>query len=161
MTRYFIYVDIKRCIGCHSCELACKQENGIPVGPKRIEVIEKGPYKKGGRLAIDYIPVMCKHCGDPPCAKICPTNAITKREDGIVLIDPELCIGCKACIERCPFAAISFNHERNIAEKCTLCAHRVEKGLLPACVMHCPADALHFGDVHKVTSYIKTQKALI
>lgn len=104
----------------------------------------------GDRLQVDYIPVTCTHCARPACAEVCPTKAIQKGDDGIVLIEPSLCNGCLACIPACPFGVIRFNENRNIVEKCNLCSRRVEKGLKPACVHHCDAGAILFGEINEV-----------
>jgi Fe-S-cluster-containing dehydrogenase component len=97
------------------------------------------------------------HCGKPLCLDACPEEAITKSADGIVLINPDLCTGCKQCIEACPFGIPQLNPETGIAEKCTLCAHRIDKGLEPACVLACPTNAIGFGDINRL-SELKKEK---
>lgn len=159
MVRYGLLVDHKLCFGCYACEIACKQENDLPVGPRWIRVITVGPKKVNGKLVMDFVPMTCVHCAKPPCAEACPVNAITKRADGIVLIDGELCIGCNACIPACPFRALQVNPETGIAEKCTLCVDRVEKGLKPSCVQHCPAGAICFGEINKITEEARKREA--
>ena len=149
MTQYALLVDEKRCVGCQTCEVACKQENSLPVGPKWMAVISR-IREVDGKLVMSFSVIRCRHCGKPPCIDACPTSAITKRADGIVLVDPELCSGCMACIEACPFGALQFNPQKNVVEKCTLCVHRIEKGLKPACVIHCPAEAIQFGDINEL-----------
>lgn len=135
---------------CHSCEVACKQENDIPQGVWRIRVIEIGPMELNDKLRLIHVAVRCMHCINPPCVDVCPTKAINKEADGIVLINEGMCIGCKKCIEVCPLGAITFNHQKNVMEKCTLCVHRVRKGLLPSCVQVCPTKALTFGEINNI-----------
>ena len=160
MVTYSLLVDSDLCIGCQACEVACKQENNIPVGPKWMRVIQVGPEEKGGKLTMSFVPMRCRHCGKPPCLDACPTGAITKRADGIVMIDPELCIGCKECIEACPFGIPQVNPETDVAEMCTLCRHRIDQGLEPACVLACPTRAISFGDINKLSD-LKREKVVI
>ncbi|MFC1823661.1 4Fe-4S dicluster domain-containing protein [Thermodesulfobacteriota bacterium] len=150
MTQKNIVVDIKYCIGCWACEMACKQENNVPVGIKWINVIKVGPKMVGDRLMMDFIPMRCRHCSKAPCIEACPEDAITKRSDGIVLIDRESCIGCLNCAEVCPFKAIQFNEQTGTVEKCTLCVHRIDTGLEPACVLACPSKCIHFGAINEI-----------
>jgi len=148
MTNYSLLIDADLCIGCQACEVACKQENNIPVGPRWIRALPVGPKEVGGELKMSFIVARCRHCADPPCIPVCPTDAITKRTDGIVLINPELCIGCEACIEACPFGSPQLNPRKGIIEKCTLCVHRIDQGLAPACFLACPTGAIDFGDTN-------------
>jgi Fe-S-cluster-containing dehydrogenase component len=159
--QYCIVVDQNLCIGCHACEVACKQENDLLSGRSWIRVVQVGPRKIGGELRLDFIPIMCKHCGKPPCMDVCPTKAILKRpEDGIVLINSDLCTGCMACIEACPFGVLSFNNDEKIMQKCTLCVHRVKRGLQPSCAQHCLTKAIHFGDINKISKQICEEHVL-
>ena len=158
MTQYALLVDEKRCVGCQTCEVACKQENSLPVGPKWMAVISR-IKEVDGKLVMSFSLIRCRHCANPPCIPACPTNAITTRTDGIVLIHQELCDGCMACIEACPFGAPQFNPEKNTVEMCTLCVHRIEKALKPACVQHCPSEALHFGDINELAQVIRERRA--
>lgn len=151
MVEYSIVARPDLCLGCQACEIACKQEHDILVGPSLIRVIQVGPEEVEGRLRLSFQLVRCMHCDKPDCIEACPENAITKRIDGIVIINDELCTGCPACIEACPFGAPQYNPEKNVVVMCDLCVHRVDKGLKPACVLACPTGALLFGDVNKVT----------
>ena len=159
MTLNRLFIDYELCFGCYACEAACKQENNLPVGPKRIRVITVGPKRVNGRLSMDFIPMTCRHCSNAPCIHACPQEAIRRREDGVVLISSELCIGCQECLSACPFGAPQFNAERDVMEKCNLCLPRLEKGLIPACVQACPAGALYFGEVNEITEKVRKRKA--
>ena len=125
------------CTGCHACEVACKQEHGLGVGPRLVRVVEKVP---------DFIPIYCHHCADAPCGKACPVDAISRNDRGIVLIDNALCIGCKACVPACPFGAMQFDEERDLAAKCDLCVDRLQENIRPACVSVCPTGCIFWGD---------------
>ena len=137
-------VDKDLCYGCHTCEVACKQEHNLPAGIGFIKVSQEGPRRIGRRLQTDYIPVICTHCEKPPCVPACPVHAIQQHPCGAVLIDSNICNSCRKCIEAFPFGAIQFYEEKNIAVKCDLCISRINEGLLPACVHHCPTNALLF-----------------
>ena len=126
MTLNRLFIDYELCFGCYACEAACKQENNLPVGPKWIRVITVGPERVNGRLSMDFIPMTCRHCSNAPCIHACPQEAIRRREDGVVLISSELCIGCQECLSACPFGAPQFNAERDVMEKCNLCLPRLE-----------------------------------
>lgn len=129
------------------------------MGLKWISVKIVGPKKTDGKLVMQFIPMTCLHCGNAPCIESCPERAITKRHDGIVLISPELCIGCLACLQACPFGAPQFNPDREVVEKCNLCVHRLEKGLKPACVQACQAGAIYFGNISEVTERLRYRRA--
>jgi len=147
MTIHEIYIDEQECWGCKTCEVACKQELNAPEGVKLIVVSEDGPKIVGGAPAFTYRINMCQHCNEPPCADACPEEAIAKRSDGIVVMDYDLCSGCRACIEVCPYDAIDFDDDKSIARKCNLCHHRVDRGLIPACADNvCLAHCIHFDD---------------
>jgi len=143
-------IDHDRCIGCHACSVACKSENQVPLGVFRtwVKQVEKG----AGENARRHFGVMrCNQCEHAPCVAICPTAAMHRRPDGIVDFNSALCIGCKGCIQACPYDAIYMDPESNTAAKCNFCAHRVEVGLQPACVAACPTDALVVGDLDDPT----------
>ena len=145
MKRFALRTDDERCWGCKTCEAACKQENRAPDDVKLIRVTEDGPRLEGGRWHFVFRPVRCRHCDDPPCALACPAEAIAKRGDGIVVLDTGACTGCRACLEACPFDAIDFDAALNVARKCNLCHHRVDRGLVPACADNvCLAHCIRF-----------------
>ena len=112
-----------------------------------IFVSEDGPKMLDGRLHFIFQVNVCKHCDCPPCADACPNEAISKRADGIVVMDYDKCSGCRSCIEACPYNAISFDPDKGIAQKCNLCHHRIDKGLIPACADNvCLGHCIYFGD---------------
>ena len=151
--RYGFVIDNRKCIGCHSCTVACKTENRVPLGVNRtwVKYVEKGKFPQARRV---FQVTRCNHCEKPPCVEICPVSAMFQRRDGIVDFNPEQCIGCKACMQACPYDAIYLDPERNITAKCHFCAHRVEVGLQPACVTVCPEQAIIAGDLDDPTSEI-------
>jgi Fe-S-cluster-containing dehydrogenase component/formate-dependent nitrite reductase membrane component NrfD len=144
--RYGFVIDQRKCIGCHACTVACKEENQVPLGVNRtwVKYIEKGTFPDTRR----YFSVMrCNHCDNAPCVTICPTVALYRRPDGIVDFDGDRCIGCKSCMQACPYDALYIDPETQTAAKCHYCAHRVEVGLEPACVIVCPVQAIVPGDL--------------
>jgi Fe-S-cluster-containing dehydrogenase component/formate-dependent nitrite reductase membrane component NrfD len=153
MTRYGFVIDHRKCIGCHACTLACKAENQVPLGVFRtwVKYVEKGVFPNTRRY---FTIERCQHCERAPCVQICPTRTLYKRRDGIVDFDPERCIGCKACMQACPYDALYIDPETHTAAKCHYCAHRTERGLLPACVIVCPTKAIIAGDLEDPTSEI-------
>lgn len=138
------------CMGCHACEVACKQEHGLGVGPRLVRVVEKAP---------DFIPIYCHHCANAPCGEACPVEAITRNEQGIVLIDNELCIGCKACVEACPFGAMQFDEDHDLAVKCDVCIERFQDNGGPACASVCPTGCIFWGDARNLSERL-SRKAL-
>lgn len=147
MAKYTLTIGEEFCWGCKTCEVACKQENQAADGVKLIAVWEDGPKIVDGKLDVTFRVAVCRHCDEPPCADVCPAEALLKRADGIVVLDAEVCTGCGACLEACPYQAIAFDEKEGIARKCNLCHHRVDKGLIPACADNvCPAHCIRFGD---------------
>lgn len=151
--RYGFLVDNQKCIGCHACSTACKSENSVPLGVQRtwVKTVETGKFPDTTR---HFQVTRCNHCENPPCVAICPVSAMYQRQDGIVEFDSDRCIGCKACIHACPYDAIYLDPESNTAAKCHFCAHRVEVGLEPACVIVCPEHAIVAGDMDDPDSEI-------
>jgi Fe-S-cluster-containing dehydrogenase component len=146
LNKYAIIIDEKSCWGCKACEVACKQENNAPEGIKYIDVTEDGPKPIDGKLDMVYRVNFCRHCDHPSCAEACPVAAITRREDGLVILDEEVCTGCGACVEVCLYEAIAFDQQSGKARKCNLCVHRVDQGLIPACADNvCLAHCITFG----------------
>ncbi len=139
-------IDTRRCVGCMDCVVACKTENNVPEGFCRdwITTAVKGKFP---HLKMEIRTERCNHCSNPPCVSCCPTGASHIHDQGgVILVTPEECIGCKACLASCPYDA-RFIHPDGYASKCTFCIHRVEKGELPACVSVCPTHCMHFGDL--------------
>jgi tetrathionate reductase subunit B len=152
--QYGMLIDARRCYGVHACSVACKAEFDVPLGDTRswVEAIEKGTYPHVSR---SFLPRLCNHCSKPNCVSVCPTGATWKREeDGIVVVDPTICIGCKYCVQACPYDMRFINPESGAADKCDFCVHRVAQGLEPACVEACPSRARIFGDLNDPDSEI-------
>lgn len=167
--RWGMLIDTTQCKpGCNDCVTACNRENGLSGGTAAtdsqwIRKIEIKDISSGRELSL---PMMCQHCEYPPCVDVCPTTASFKRADGIVLVDKHRCIGCRYCIMACPYKARSFVHEplhdqnpdvprgKGTVESCTLCVHRVDQGLQPACAEACPNKAILFGDLNDPQSEI-------
>ena len=151
---YGFVIDNRLCIGCHACSTACKAENEVPLGVNRtwVKYVETGVDPDTHR---HFQVTRCNHCANPPCVDICPVTAMFQRADGIVDFDGNLCIGCKACIQACPYDAIYIDPESLTAAKCHYCAHRTEIGLEPACVVVCPEQAIISGDMDDPQSKIR------
>lgn len=173
--RYAMVIDLKRCIGCYGCQIACKAEHATPPGVLYGKVIKRelGTYPNVRRIAL---PMLCMHCANPPCVEVCPTKASFKSPDGIVEIDSDKCVGCRTCMMACPYGARYFvddhrhyfpgmgatpyedqgyrDHPTGVVEKCNFCRERLTAGLLPACVANCPAKARTFGDLDDPDSEI-------
>jgi Fe-S-cluster-containing dehydrogenase component/formate-dependent nitrite reductase membrane component NrfD len=144
-------IDHRACIGCHACTVACKAENDVPVGRFRtwVKYVETGRFPAVRR---HFLVERCNHCTDAPCVTICPVNALIKRPDGIVDVDRDACIGCRACMQACPYDALYLDDDLGAVEKCHFCAHRIDLGLEPACVTVCPVGAIIPGDLHDPSS---------
>jgi len=174
MTRLGMVIDLERCVGCHSCAMACKVENGTPKGTLWGRVLEKeiGTYPSAKRV---FLPVLCNHCKTPACKEVCPSGATVQREDGIVTVDYDKCIGCRYCVMACPYNIRVFmdsvdgyfdqgltpyeqaryqEWQTGTVTKCTFCAHRVDKGQQPRCVETCPCAARTFGDLDDPNSEV-------
>jgi Fe-S-cluster-containing dehydrogenase component/formate-dependent nitrite reductase membrane component NrfD len=153
MPHYGFAIDLRKCIGCHACTIACKAEHEIPIGVNRcwVKTVEKGTFPDTRRF---FFPVLCNQCDEAPCARICPTSALYKRRDGIVDLNGEACIGCRACMVACPYDQLFIDPNTQTAEKCNFCANRVENKLLPACVSVCPTECRIFGDMEDPESEV-------
>ena len=149
---YGMLIDLKKCVGCHACAVACKEAHGTPPGITRSHVKREfeGEYPDA---TMHIVPMLCMHCENPPCVEACPTEGATyKREDGIVVVDKEKCIGCKYCMMACPYGVRSWNAAESVVEKCTLRAHLSKNGELPMCVRTCSAGARFYGDIDDPSS---------
>ncbi|MFH1139684.1 MAG: 4Fe-4S dicluster domain-containing protein [Pseudomonadota bacterium] len=146
MSKYYLFQDVRKCIGCRACEVQCKANKGLERGPKPCQIIEVGPRLIGDLPRAAYTFMPCFHCENPWCAAACPTGAMRKRsEDGIVTVNPDLCVGCKTCISACPWGAPQWNPAAGKVVKCDFCVDRLARGLKPACVTICPSGCLSFG----------------
>lgn len=151
MSNYFLIQDAKKCIGCHSCEIQCKTNKSLPVGPKPCQVMQVGPKAVDNMPRISFVFIPCFHCEKAWCIEACPTGAMQKRKkDGIVFVNQELCVGCKACINACPWGAPQWDPEKKKAVKCDYCMERIDRGLKPACVTVCVTQCLEFGSVDHI-----------
>ena len=173
MTRYGMAIDLSRCIGCNTCAVACKVTNNLPkdvwwnvvhTEGRDFADTSKGTY--GGEMQLSWLPVNCMHCENAVCEEVCPTGATVKRDDGIVTVDEETCIGCKSCMEACPYDVrrlienepeyylelpigdpAAKSHKGGTVEKCDFCAGRIDRGEKPACMELCPGRARYWGDL--------------
>lgn len=173
MTRYGMAIDLSRCIGCNTCAVACKVSNNLPkdvwwnvvhTEGRDFADTSKGAY--GGEMQLSWLPVNCMHCENAVCEEVCPTGATVKRDDGIVTVDEETCIGCKSCMEACPYDVrrlienepeyylelpigdpAAKSHKGGTVEKCDFCAGRIDRGEKPACMELCPGRARYWGDL--------------
>lgn len=146
-------IDNSKCIGCHACSTACKSEHLVPLSVNRtyVKQVEVGVYPEVSR---HFQVTRCNQCEDAPCVPVCPVTAMFKRPDGIVDFDRDVCIGCKACIAACPYDAIHISPDSNSAEKCNFCAHRIDQGMEPACVVVCPEEAIIVGNLNDPESEV-------
>ena len=164
MTNYGFVIDNRTCIGCHACTVACKSEHHVPIGVNRTHVkyIEKGSYPHSTR---EFSVHRCNHCEDSPCTTICPTTALFTRSDGIVDFDDDRCIGCKSCMQACPYDALYIDPNKGTAAKCNYCAHRIENSYEPACVIVCPTESIVSGDLDdpesRISQIVSTQNTTV
>ncbi|MCI8514543.1 MAG: 4Fe-4S dicluster domain-containing protein, partial [Lachnospiraceae bacterium] len=145
------YFDMTRCIGCRACQVACKDKNNLEVGAifRNAKTYETGSFPDVNAFSFS---TSCNHCENPACVTVCPIGAMYKAEDGTVICDQELCDGCQACVEICPYQVPQFIEATGKVNKCDACAYLRAKGENPACVDACPNRALDFGDVAELES---------
>lgn len=156
--QYAFSVNIGKCTGCKACQIACKDKNNLPMGVRwrRVFQYEGGEWiNQDGQMVPSNVYAYsvssaCMHCQNPICTQVCPAGAMTKREDGIVAIDQDRCIGCRYCSWACPYGAPQFNEELGVMTKCNMCADLVDKGERPACVEACPYRAMDFGSIEEI-----------
>ncbi len=153
MTRLGFLLDSDNCIGCHACTVACKSEHDVPLGVNRtwVKYIETGTFPD---VARKFSVMRCNQCEDAPCMKICPTSALYRSDNGVVDFQDDNCIGCKSCMNACPYDALYINPATNTAHKCNMCNHRLEVGLEPSCQIVCPTEAIKIGDLDDPASEI-------
>ncbi len=153
--RYGMLIDLRRCIGCQACTVSCHIENAAPLGNFRTIVSQfEVEDANSGDCATFMLPRLCNHCENPPCVPVCPVQATFQRQDGIVVVDSDRCVGCAYCVNACPYDARFINETTQTADKCTFCAHRLEANLLPACVESCVGGARIIGDMRDPNSEI-------
>jgi len=158
MSIYYLSQDNKRCISCRACQVQCKINKRLGVGPKPSQIVEVGPVEREDSPQANYVFLSCFHCENPWCVAACPNGAMQKRfKDGIVYINHDLCAGCKSCIVACPWGAPQWDEQRGKAVKCDYCKDRIDAGLRPACVTACPTDSLKFDTANK-TENIKRNR---
>jgi len=147
LVRLAMVIDMRRCVGCQACTVACAMENRTPLGSHRTSV---GDFEalSGNKPRKILVPRLCNHCQRPPCVPACPVGATFQRADGLVLVDSTKCVGCGYCVLNCPYGARFLNRQAKTADKCSLCAHRLDAGLLPACVETCIGKARLVGDIN-------------
>jgi tetrathionate reductase subunit B len=152
--RYALVIDSKKCLNCKACMVACRAENGVPLGKSRNWINEdhRGEFPK---LLAAFEPEQCHHCENPACVRVCPTGASYRRSDGIVVIKEADCVGCRYCMIACPFDARFFREDKGVVEKCNLCAQRIDRGELPACVETCPSKLRILGDLNDPNSKLR------
>lgn len=151
--RWGMVIDLRKCIGCQACTVACSLENGVPPDQHRTYVPTYEVDGPRGPLQAP-LPRLCNHCEDPPCLPVCPVDATFKRADGTVLVDADRCVGCGYCVQACPYGARFLNERTGTADKCSFCIQRVDAGLLPACVETCVGGARVFGDLNDPESAV-------
>ena len=165
MTRYAMVIDQRRCIGCQSCTVACRTWNDLPMDIIYNPVVTEGVKGTFPNVHLTYTPLLCMHCDNPPCTLCCPAKASQQDEDGIVWVDPNKCMGCKVCVNSCPYGMRDVNHSEGYVRKCTFCKDRVREGEKPYCVATCHQKARIFGDlddpnseVSKLVGELKTDR---
>jgi tetrathionate reductase subunit B len=154
MARYAMVTDLAKCVGCQACTVACNSEWEVPAGFARTHVRMTPVAGAFPDLIATFHVAQCNHCDHPPCVEPCPTGATYQSANGIVHVDPNVCIGCGYCVEACPYEARYINPATNKVDKCDFCAARVERGQQPVCVTTCTAHAKFFGDLEDRSSEV-------
>ena len=158
MSTFGFYFDSSACSGCKTCQMACKDKNNLPAGIRfrRVYEVAGASWDKSDegswihRIAAYNISIACSHCDDPACVHACPTKAMHTELDGITLVDPDKCVGCRYCEWACPYGAPQYNHHQGVMEKCNFCRDYILEGKPPACVSSCPMRALDFGPLSQL-----------
>ena len=185
---YGIAIDIEKCIGCGNCARTCKIENDVPQEPFFFRNwVEQYTIKTDGTIKVEspnggidgfkqsvpddeilksfFVPKMCNHCYKSPCVQVCPVGATFESEEGVVLVDEKYCIGCRYCVQACPYGCRYIHPEKKVVDKCTLCFHRLKKGLNPACMENCPTHARFSGNLNdpesEISQFIKTKNVYV
>jgi tetrathionate reductase subunit B len=153
--RYGFVIDVSRCIDCRACLVACSVENNVPMDNTRIWVYDQGVQGEFPDLSRTFVPYNCMHCEQPPCVDVCVSGATFKdKENGLVLVDQQACIGCGFCVEACPYNARYLDRKKGVVDKCNGCIQRVSVGMQPACVATCVGGSRMFGDLNDPTSEV-------
>lgn len=157
MNQYAFYIDTSACSGCKACQVACKDNNRLPLGInwRRVVEVSGGGWVQTGAawLSSVYaynISIACNHCERPICMEVCPAKAIYKRPDGIVLIDSKKCLGCRYCAWACPYGALQYDPAQGKMTKCDFCVDQIEQNLPPTCVAACPLRAIEYGELSEL-----------
>jgi len=154
MSTYYLFQDQKQCIGCQACVVVCKSIKALKQGPKPCSIITLGPKEVNGQPRESHVFMPCYHCEIPWCVSACPTGAMQRRAgDGVVFVQPSLCVGCKSCMIACPWGAPQWDPDQGIVAKCDLCKDRVDQGLKPACVTVCVTQCIHFGKPEEIPEF--------
>ncbi|WP_147822571.1 4Fe-4S dicluster domain-containing protein [Salidesulfovibrio onnuriiensis] len=164
MADYVITFNPDRCISCYACETSCAAKNNTPGDARLGQMVVIGPVKRKNRPRYLNMYVTCFHCAKPWCVQACPTGAMTRREDGLVYVDKALCVGCKACMQACPWRIPQWDSQEGKAIKCDHCRDRLDEGLEPACVEACCGHALEYLKVNEASAKARTayvEKALL
>ena len=158
-------IDLTKCVGCHDCQIGCKDEHcdqaWLPYAEAEPEVgqfwlkLKQFERGAGSHVRVTYMPTLCNHCAEPACVANCPTGAMAKREDnGAVVVDQDVCIGCGTCVNSCPYEVPQLDEAAGVSSKCTLCYQRLAYDKLPWCVESCPANARFVGDINDPSSEV-------
>jgi anaerobic dimethyl sulfoxide reductase subunit B (iron-sulfur subunit) len=159
MKQLAFFVDVSACSGCKTCQMACKDKHDLPVGQlwRRVYEVGGGGWQAAGpawvpNVVAYHLSVGCNHCEQPICVDVCPSGAMQKRPDGIVIIESERCLGCRYCRWACPYGAPQYDERRGVMAKCHLCYDEIDAGRQPVCVSACPMRALEIGELDEIRS---------